>query len=186
MIGGFVRSGSFAYLPIDRSCPLLVALAILSAGALAFASDSEAFKPASISIVRPDWNAVRADAAELAGAAPADALARLNEATTKIFPGIATSPAPVLVPFDTRAYLRDLAADPAKPAAGYFRGFQATGFFLSGPAGYDAVFSVKSGDIPELVRHRRIRAGAGRNLGLHAALRSSGGEQGGRLAGARP
>ena len=138
-----------------------------------------------MSIVRPDWNAVRADAAELTGAAPADALARLNEATVKVFPGIAASPVPVLVPFDTRAYLRELAADPAKPSAGYFRGFQPTGFFLSGPAGYDAVFSVKSGDIAELVRHR-LRAGAGRNLGLHAALRSSGREQGGRFAGARP
>ena len=99
--------------------PLLAALALtLSAGSFAVASDTEAFKPASISILRPDWNAVRADAAELAGTAPADALARLNEATAKVFPGIAASPAPVLVPFDTRAYLRDLAADPAKPVAG--------------------------------------------------------------------
>jgi murein DD-endopeptidase MepM/ murein hydrolase activator NlpD len=130
--------------------PVLVALAILSAGSFAFASDAEAFKAPSISIVRPDWNAVRADAAELTGTAPADALAKLTEATAKVFPAIATSPVPVLVPFDTRTYVRELAADPAKPSAGYLQGFQPTGFFLSGPAGYDAVFSIKSGDISEL------------------------------------
>jgi hypothetical protein len=130
--------------------PVLVALAIFSAGSFAFATDGEAFKPPSISIVRPDWNAVRTEAAELTGTAGAGALAKLSEATAKAFPAIATSPAPVLIPFDTRAYLGDLAADAAKPAAEYLRGFQSTGFFLSGPAGYDAVFSVKSGDVPEL------------------------------------
>lgn len=130
--------------------PLLAALAFVSAGPCAFASDNAAWKPASISIVRPDWDAARADAAELTGAASADALTRLNEATAKIFPRIAASAAPVLVPFDTRAYLQDPATDPAKPAAGYAQGFQATPFFLSGPAGYDAVFSVKSGEVPEL------------------------------------
>ena len=36
------------------------------------------------------------------------------------------------------------------PPAGYFRGFQATAFVLSGPAGYDAVFSVNPGEVPEL------------------------------------
>jgi hypothetical protein len=130
--------------------PVLVALAIASASSCAFASDSKAFKAPSISIQRPAWNAARADAAELTGTAPVGALTRLNEATAKVFPAIAASPAPVLLPFDTRAYLGDLAADAAKPAAEYLRGFQASGFFLSGPAGYDAVFSVKSGAVPEL------------------------------------
>lgn len=130
--------------------PVLAALAFLSAGPSAFASDNAAWKPASISLVRPDWDAVRADAAELTGEPSANALARLNEAAGKIFPGIAASAAPVLVPFDARAYLRDLAAGEVKPASGYVQGFQATPFFLSGPAGYDAVFSVKSGELPEL------------------------------------
>ena len=132
--------------------PVLVALAILFGGPVAFASEGEAFKAPSISILRPDWDAVRAEAAELTGAVDTDAgaLAKLNEETAKAFPAIATSPAPVLIPLDTRAYLAGLAAEPAKPAAEYLTGFQASGFFLSGPAGYDAVFSVKSGAVPEL------------------------------------
>ena len=130
--------------------PVLVALAILFGGPVAFASEGEAFKAPSISILRPDWDAVRAEAAELTGAVDADALAKLNEETAKAFPANATSPAPVLIPLDTRAYLTGLAAEPAKPAAEYLTGFQASGFFLSGPAGYDAVFSVKSGAVPEL------------------------------------
>ena len=113
--------------------PLVLALAISFAGASALANDAEPFKAPTISIVRPDWNAARADAAELAGTPPADALARLNEATTKIFPAIAASPVPVLLPFDTRAYLRDLGADPAKPATDYQRGFQAERIFSRGP-----------------------------------------------------
>ena len=134
--------------------PVFAALACLVAGAPAFASDHDAWKPASVSIVPPDWDAVRADAAELFGAGggekSADALARLNEAAGKVFPAIATSAAPVLVPFDTRAFLREPASEPAKPAAGYSPGFQATPFFLTGPAGYDAVFSVKPGALEGL------------------------------------
>ena len=128
--------------------PIVVVLAISYAGASAFAHDT--FKSASISIVRPDWDAVRSDAADLVGTAPADALTRLNEAGSKIFPGVAASAAPVLVPFDTRGYLRSLTADPAKSADEHLHGFQATGFFASGPAGYDAVFSIKPGAVPEL------------------------------------
>lgn len=132
------------------SVPVFVALALLSAGGCAFASDNDAWKSASISVIRPAWDAVRVDAADLSGSAPADALARLNNATGKIFPGIAASAAPVLVPFDTRALFRDLIADPAKIPAGNVPGFQATAFFLAGPAGYDAVFAVKPGELAEL------------------------------------
>jgi hypothetical protein len=129
---------------------LVLALAISSAGASALANDAGPFKAPTISIVRPDWNAARADAAEIAGTPPADALAKLNEASTKVFPAIAASPVPVLLPFDTRAYLGDPGADPAKPATDYQRGFKPSGFFLAGPAGYDAVFAIKSGDNAEL------------------------------------
>jgi hypothetical protein len=130
--------------------PLVLALATSFAGASALANDAGPFKAPTISIVHPDWNAARADAAELAATPPADALVKLNEASTKIFPAIAASPVPVLLPFDTRAYLRDLGADPAKPATDYQRGFKPSGFFLAGPAGYDAVFAIKSGDNAEL------------------------------------
>jgi hypothetical protein len=153
VVGGFTGSNS---LRISRptTVSVFVAMAILCAGAPAFAAGDEAFGTAAVSIVRPDWDAVRKDAAEFIAAAPADkstdALTQLNEASGKIFPGIAGSAAPVLVPFDIRVYLRDLAADPGKPSAGYFQGFQPTAFFLPGPAGYDAAFSVKSGEVPEL------------------------------------
>lgn len=130
--------------------PVLAATALFLACDPSFAGDNDAWKGAPVSIPRPQWDAVRADAAELSGVAHADALTRLNESLSKVFPAIAASTAPVLLPFDTKAYLRDLAADSAKPASDYSRGFQATAFFLAGPAGYDAVFAVKPGALEGL------------------------------------
>ena len=66
-----------------------------------------------------DWAAAQAALAgfaqltapdQAAGAAAGDALTRLNAVTEKIFPKIATSSVPVLLPFDTAAFLRDAAA----------------------------------------------------------------------------
>ena len=68
---------------------------------------------------RSDWAAAQAALAgfaqltapdQAAGAAAGDALARLNAVTEKIFPKIAASSVPVLLPFDTAAFLRDAAA----------------------------------------------------------------------------
>jgi len=83
------------------------------------------------------------------------AVNRLNAATARRFPGIEQSPVPVLLPFDTEAYLRDRAAGAADDPA-YFFGFNPTPFFHPGPSGYDAAFRVQS--IPEFADIRYVDA----------------------------
>ena len=79
------------------------------------------------------------------------ALARLNAAMAQRFPGVTRSPVPVLLPFDTAALLRDLAAgNAAEGNERYLSGFQASKFFYPGPSGYDAVFSLRTADVPDL------------------------------------
>ncbi len=96
-----------------------------------------------------DWVAVRAALSDLSpllvedrpDGTKTDALARLNEATQSAFPNIAASPIPVLLPFDTAAFLKDKAASKgaAPDRSKYFGGFTASNvFFFPGPAGYDA------------------------------------------------
>ena len=100
--------------------------------------------------IQPDWAAVAAD---LAAAAPSsgEAIAILNRATAELFPNIAASPVPVLLPFDTNAFLKDRAAGVTeKHADDYLSGFHLSPFFLSGPAGYDAMFTAEAREMPEL------------------------------------
>ena len=64
----------------------------------------------------------------------------------------------MLLPFDVAGYAKALAAAAAKtpaeqpPSADGFMqaGFHASNFFLAGPAGYDAAFSLNADDIPAL------------------------------------
>jgi murein DD-endopeptidase MepM/ murein hydrolase activator NlpD len=79
------------------------------------------------------------------------ALGRLNNIMSAYFPALATSPVPVLLPFDVTARLRDqanstLSGDETR----YFSGFHAARFFYPGPAGYDAAFAIRTSEIPEL------------------------------------
>ena len=85
-----------------------------------------------------------------ANRAAAPALARINSIMSQQFAGIATSPVPVLVPFDVAALLRDHDAGAEPDAEQYYSGFHAARFFYPGPAGYDAAFAIRTGDIPEL------------------------------------
>ena len=79
------------------------------------------------------------------------ALARLNGVMSQQFAGLATSPVPVLVPFDVDALLRDQAAGAdAVDAERYLSGFHAATFFYPGPAGYDAAFAIRTSEVPEL------------------------------------
>ncbi len=87
------------------------------------------------------------------------AVDRLNAAVAERLPGIASSPVPVLLPFDVDAYLRDRTAnvpdgpeaDPALAAAEmYFAGFGPPAFFAPGPAGYDATFRFSVAGLPDL------------------------------------
>jgi hypothetical protein len=79
------------------------------------------------------------------------ALARLNAVMSQRFPGIATSPVPVLLPFDTEALRRDQASGMASADnERYLSGFRNAHFFYPGPAGYDAAFTIRTNDVAEL------------------------------------
>jgi hypothetical protein len=75
------------------------------------------------------------------------ALVQLNALTSQIFAGIGRSPVPVLLPFDTAAFveahLNGASADLS--LSRYQAGFRPVDLFDAGPAGYDAVFSLEPG-----------------------------------------
>jgi hypothetical protein len=128
-------------------------LAGLIVAAPAVAQDAAPqMKGPHVALADIDWSAVRAALATLDPLAShdgGDALTRLNNATAKFFTKIASSPAPVLLPFDTAAYLRDAAQDSVSGNGKYLSGFVATLFF-PGPTGYDAVLSLLPQDAPAL------------------------------------
>jgi hypothetical protein len=71
------------------------------------------------------------------------ALVQLNAINSSIFAGIGRSPVPVLLPFDTAAYLEAQAGGTANPALSRHQAdFRPADFFHAGPSGYDAVFSL--------------------------------------------
>ena len=75
------------------------------------------------------------------------ALVQLNAVTSPIFTGIGRSPVPVLLPFDTAAFLdaRLNGAPPSLSLSRYQADFRPVDLFDAGPAGYDAVFSLEPG-----------------------------------------
>lgn len=118
-------------------CARLVAGVLIVTSGMSAAAE---LKSPVISTVRPDWNAAMADAKTAASD-----LAELNSISAERFADIKASPVPVLLPFDAAGYLRDRSAGNGKPPTDYLAGFAPTGFFLAGPAGYDAAFSVRTG-----------------------------------------
>jgi hypothetical protein len=123
-------------------------------------------KSPNISSVAVDWDAARMALATLhqagSGDAPAgepapDIFAQLNAATASIFANIATSPVPVLLPFDTAALLRDQARATGGDAAKYFAGFVPT-FFFPGPSGYDAMLTLRDSPDRDLTYAKRVDA----------------------------
>lgn len=137
---------------------------MLVAGLLALPATAGEFRTPSISVARPDWNVAVAQLKAEIGSQPSiadhfsfvaggrthsmaprsiPALAQLNALTSPVFPGIARSPVPVLLPFDNALYL----ADRKGGASGllltrYQSGFGAASMFDAGPSGYDAVFAI--------------------------------------------
>src|SRR5262245_9588246 len=131
-----------------------------------------------IAITQVDWQAVAAElsaidalkpAAEPANkaaeqsdlpqAATADLFARFNRMTGERFAGIARSPVPVLLPFDSASFVRDHIAAQSTDAAGalaasaasdYLAGFSAVPFFHPGAGGYDAVVIARAQDMREV------------------------------------
>jgi hypothetical protein len=125
-------------------------------------------RPPQIATAKVDWSAALGsltDVADLRTVIPSTharpprigsgrpvphALRRLNAAMAHRFAGVARSPVPVLLPFDTGALLRDLAEGTATDSnERYLSGFQPSKFFYPGPSGYDAVFSLRAADVPE-------------------------------------
>ena len=81
----------------------------------------------------------------------AKALAGLNDLTNAIYPAIAASPVPVLLPFDTSDLLRDKAeGNAARTAIDYATVFKRPDFFQAGSGGYDAAYTIHTRDNPEL------------------------------------
>ena len=132
----------------------LVALALLISGG----APAEEMKAPHISVATVDWDAAAASVPDRPAGPSAEAFAKLNMAAEVVFPNIANSTVPVLLPFDTDGLVKDLAANPAQPpdktaqsSARFMRsGFQATKFFLTGPAGYDSAFSLALAGVPDL------------------------------------
>jgi hypothetical protein len=143
----------------------LTFLPLLLAGNAARADE---FRTPAISAVRVDWRAafdqLRSEINTRPAVAPAftltrryrlpasdprsmPALVQLNAVTSLIFTGIGRSPVPVLLPFDTAAFLeaRLNGAPASLSLSRYQADFRPVDLFDAGPAGYDAVFSLEPG-----------------------------------------
>ena len=133
----------------------------------AFAAADE-FRTPAVSAVRVEWRAaidqLRSEINAQPAVAPAftftgqrrlppfdprmtPALVQLNGVTSPIFNGIRRSRVPVLLPFDTAAFLdAQLNGAPSSLSlARYQADFRPADLFDAGPAGYDAMFSLEPG-----------------------------------------
>ena len=145
---------------------LLTSISLFVAGTAPLAA--EEFRTPAISAVRVDWrgalNQLRSEINAHPAVAPAFTLTRryrlpasdprsmptlvqLNGVTSPIFTGIGRSPVPVLLPFDTVAFLdaRLNGAPASLSLSRYQADFRPVDLFDAGPAGYDAVFSLEPG-----------------------------------------
>ena len=121
---------------------VLASLALLVAGA---AAAGELESPV-VKLSDVNWDAAAASLPDQGTQPPAEAFARLNAITEKRLAGIGKSAVPVLLPFDIDAFRKDVADGKPEAAASekYFGGFHPTKFFLPGPAGYDATFTLSN------------------------------------------
>ena len=146
---------------------LLACLLLLIASAVG--ATAEEFRTPAVSAVRAEWRAaldqLRAEIGTQPAVVPAftfagrrrlsgfdprsmPALVQLNAVTSKIFTGIGRSPVPVLLPFDTAAFL-DAKMNGVRASlfvSRYQADFRPVDLFDAGPAGYNAVFSLEPGD----------------------------------------
>ncbi len=150
----------------------LVAIASLALALGIGTVSAEEMKPPRVSSVAVDWGRLSGDfqildegrptgatgdQANDAPAAAAEAIARINLATGERFANIAASPVPVLLPFDTPAFMRDREgivdaprADAPNYLANYLLGFDSVPFFYAGPGGYDAVVLARPQEMRDL------------------------------------
>jgi hypothetical protein len=142
----------------------LAALCLLPAAAIG--ASAEPFRTPSISAIRVEWRAALDQLRSEINTRPAiasrftfagqrrvpawdprstPALVQLNAINSPIFAGIGHSPVPVLLPFDTAAYLdaQGRGAPGSLPMSRYQADFGPADLFHAGPSGYDAVFSLQ-------------------------------------------
>ncbi len=145
---------------------LLASFFLISAGTAALTADE--FHTPALTAVRVEWHGaldqLRSEIGTQPAVAPAftfsgqrrlpafdprsmPALVQLNAATSQIFTGIGRSPVPVLLPFDTAAFLSAQLNDvpPSLSLSHYQADFRPVDLFDAGPAGYDAMFSLEPG-----------------------------------------
>jgi hypothetical protein len=144
----------------------LAAFVLLFAGTAVLAADE--FRTPAISTVHVEWRAVLDQLRTEISTQPAiasdftfsgqrrlpawdprstPALVQLNAVTSRIFTGIGRSPVPVLLPFDTAAFLAGSrnGAPATLPLSHYQADFRPVDVFDAGLSGYDAVFSLEPG-----------------------------------------
>jgi hypothetical protein len=157
---------------------LLASSLLLVAGTSTLIADE--FRTPAISFARVEWRAaldqlrseINAQPAvasaftflgrrRLAGSDPRSmpALLQLNAVTSQIFTGIGRSPVPVLLPFDTAAFLdaRLNGAPASLSLSRYQADFRPADLFDAGPSGYDAVFSLEPGAAGDMPRRTFAR-----------------------------
>jgi hypothetical protein len=145
---------------------LLASFSLLLAGTAVLPADE--FRTPAISAVRVEWRSVLDQLRSEINTQPAvasaftfsgqrrlpafdprstPALVQLNAVTSQIFAGIGRSPVPVLLPFDTAAFLdaRLNGAPASLSLSRYQADFRPADLLDAGPAGYDAVFSLEPG-----------------------------------------
>jgi len=145
---------------------MLASFSLFLAGTAGLAADE--FRTPAISAVRVEWRSALDQLRSEINAQPAiasaftfsgrrrlpafdprstPALMQLNAVTSQIFTGIGRSPVPVLLPFDTAAFLdaRQNGAPASLSLSRYQADFRPADLFDAGPAGYDAVFSLEPG-----------------------------------------
>ncbi len=119
---------------------VLLSLALLVSGpATAGEMESPVVKLSDV-----NWEAAAASLPDHGAEPPSGAFAHLNAIAEKRFAGIGKSTVPVLLPFNIDAFRKDVADGKPEAATSekYFGGFHPTKFFLPGPAGYDATFTL--------------------------------------------
>jgi murein DD-endopeptidase MepM/ murein hydrolase activator NlpD len=157
---------------------LLASSLLLVAGTSTLIADE--FRTPAISFARVEWRAALDQLRSEINAQPAvasaftflgrrrlaasdprsmPALLQLNAVTSQIFTGIGRSPVPVLLPFDTAAFLdaRLNGAPASLSLSRYQADFRPADLFDAGPSGYDAVFSLEPGAAGDMPRRTFAR-----------------------------
>src|SRR5476649_1487672 len=166
MLRGRLRSKAVRRCRFRLVSQSLIVCLLLVAGNAVLRADE--FRTPSISAVRVEWRAVLDELRSEINTQPAvasaftfsgqrrlpafdprstPALVQLNAVTSQIFTGIGRSAVPVLLPFDTAAFLdAQLKGAPASLSLSHYQAeFRPAELFDAGPAGYDAMFSLEPG-----------------------------------------